>query len=46
MFCTKCGNELNENMAFCSKCGAKVGEQENTSNEANVVVKSKKRVYL
>ncbi len=42
MFCTKCGNELNENMAFCSKCGAKVDGQENNSNEATVVVKSKK----
>ena len=43
MFCTKCGNELSEGMAFCSKCGTKVGEQENNSNEtSNVVVKSKK----
>ena len=43
MFCTKCGNELSEGMAFCSKCGTKVGEQENNGNETpNVVVKSKK----
>lgn len=43
MFCTKCGNELSEGMAFCSKCGTKVGEQENNVNETpNVVVKSKK----
>lgn len=43
MFCTKCGNELGEGMAFCSKCGTKVGGQENSVNETpNVIVKSKK----
>jgi len=43
MFCSKCGNELNEEMAFCSKCGTRVGEQENNTAKAeNVVIKSKK----
>lgn len=26
MFCSSCGNELAEGVAFCSACGAKVGE--------------------
>lgn len=26
MFCSKCGNELQEGQAFCPKCGAKVGD--------------------
>jgi len=43
MFCTKCGNELKEGMAFCSNCGTKIGAQESVVEEtSNVVVKSKK----
>lgn len=25
MFCSKCGNQLDEGVAFCPKCGTKVG---------------------
>lgn len=43
MFCTKCGNELGEGIAFCSKCGTKVGAQESEkAPTVDVVVKSKK----
>lgn len=34
MFCSKCGNQLDEGVAFCPKCGAKVGEtKENTKTK-------------
>jgi len=45
MFCTKCGNQLNDGMAFCPKCGNKVGEatvETNNTTDTEVVVKSKK----
>lgn len=45
MFCTKCGNQIDERMAFCPKCGNKVGEaavEANNTAAAEVVVKSKK----
>lgn len=31
MFCSKCGNELNEGTTFCPKCGSPV----NTGGAAN-----------
>ena len=31
-FCTKCGNELNDDALFCTKCGAKF-EESTTANE-------------
>ena len=31
MFCSECGNKLNENAKFCDKCGAKVGEVNNNN---------------
>ena len=34
MFCSKCGNELQEGQLFCPKCGAKVGgEHKPVSNQ-------------
>ena len=44
MFCTKCGNKLEEGTAFCPKCGTKAGAVEPAAAEAapNVVIKSKK----
>ena len=45
MFCTKCGNKIDDGAAFCCKCGAKVGnayEESNAVSNSNVVVKSKK----
>ena len=43
MFCTKCGNKIDDGAAFCCKCGAKLetASVEN-SESSNVVVKSKK----
>lgn len=41
MFCTKCGNQMEEGAAFCAKCGNKVGETP-TAESPNVVIKSKK----
>ena len=44
MFCTKCGNKLEEGTAFCPKCGTKAGTSEPVATEEtpNVVIKSKK----
>jgi|GEM_PF-1626726 len=44
MFCTKCGNKLDEGTAFCPKCGTKVaGDAPVIENsDPNVVIKSKK----
>ena len=43
MFCTKCGNKLEEGTVFCPKCGNKVGEVSNNVEEkVDVIVKSKK----
>ena len=43
MFCTKCGNKIDDGAAFCCKCGAKL-ETASVENSAssNVIVKSKK----
>ena len=27
MFCTKCGNQVNDDQKFCTKCGAPLGDQ-------------------
>ena len=40
MFCSKCGNQIDDGAMFCSKCGNKVGNAAETV--PNVVVKSKK----
>ena len=40
MFCSKCGNQLDDGAVFCSKCGNKVGETAETVS--NTIVKSKK----
>lgn len=33
MFCTKCGNEIDEGANFCTNCGAKVGENKEEVTE-------------
>lgn len=40
MFCSKCGNQVDDSAAFCPKCGNKLGEITNSTSEP--VVKSKK----
>jgi len=36
-FCSKCGNEINENATFCSKCGAQASTVKNeSSNQSNI----------
>ena len=40
MFCSKCGNQIDDGAMFCSKCGNKVGEAVEAAS--NVVIKSKK----
>ena len=39
MFCTKCGNKINENEAFCSYCGAPVDAEgaESFSSESAAI---------
>ena len=34
-FCTKCGNQLNDDMDFCAKCGAKVISDTDTTSVQN-----------
>ena len=36
MYCSACGNELQEGSAFCSSCGAKVGAQQHSNNAQDV----------
>lgn len=45
MFCSKCGNKLEEGTVFCPKCGTKLGTSDGVNSEtetSNVIVKSKK----
>ena len=42
MFCSKCGNQIQDGAAFCPSCGNKVGETTSASVEEKVIVKSKK----
>lgn len=42
MFCTKCGNQIQDGAAFCPGCGNKIGETTSAPVEETVVVKSKK----
>lgn len=30
MFCSKCGNKLNENDKFCNKCGSSITVNDNS----------------
>ena len=32
MYCSKCGNELKDDMKFCNKCGNKVDNKIETNN--------------
>lgn len=41
MFCSNCGNKIDDGAAFCPSCGTKVGAVVNQAEET-VVVKSKK----
>ena len=36
MYCSKCGNKVNENDKFCTKCGNACIEQERTFNNENI----------
>lgn len=36
MFCTKCGEKIEEDNLFCTKCGTKVGEETNDKQEHQV----------
>lgn len=42
MFCTKCGNQLEEGTLFCPKCGTKVGGAVESVEVSEPIVKSKK----
>ena len=45
MFCSKCGNKIEEGTAFCAQCGTKLAANDNADaapKTSNVVVKSKK----
>lgn len=35
MYCTKCGNKLEETNLFCTKCGAKINRVQNNSINNN-----------
>lgn len=35
MYCTKCGNKLEENNLFCTKCGAKINRNQNNNINEN-----------
>lgn len=41
MFCSKCGNQLEDGAVFCAKCGNRVGTIAEPAEE-NLIVKSKK----
>ena len=34
MYCTKCGNQVDDSAAFCTKCGAPMNGKQPTANEA------------
>ena len=37
MFCTNCGNEINDGALFCTKCGNKiVNKNDNNNNNVNI----------
>lgn len=35
MFCSACGNTINENLRFCNKCGAKTGKARTNDSQIN-----------
>ena len=37
MYCSKCGNEINEGSLFCPKCGAKVDTRVNNDEQSPIV---------
>ena len=37
MYCSKCGNEINEDSLFCPKCGAKVDTRVNNDEQSPIV---------
>ena len=37
MYCSKCGNEINEDSLFCPKCGVKVDTRVNNDEQSPIV---------
>ena len=40
MFCSKCGNKIDDNAKFCSSCGAVIGESDVKANTSENVSNS------
>ncbi len=40
MFCSKCGNPIDDHSAFCSKCGNKINVQEGVNQQQNPTIPS------
>lgn len=45
MFCSKCGNQIEEGTVFCPKCGQKIGDNVETTKEISPIEKRYEIVF-
>lgn len=46
MFCSQCGEKLQDNALFCHKCGAKIGSASEPSGKVKLILDRASQVYL
>lgn len=46
MFCSQCGEKLQDNALFCHKCGAKIGEISAPTGKVKLILDRASQVYL
>lgn len=46
MFCSQCGEKLQDNALFCHKCGAKIGSASEPSSKVKLILDRASQVYL
>lgn len=46
MFCSQCGEKLQDNALFCHKCGAKIGGMSESTGKVKLILDRASQVYL
>lgn len=46
MFCSQCGEKLQDNALFCHKCGAKIGSSSEPTGKVKLILDQASQIYL